>query len=97
MLTVTNVEVTRALLWLGMRGVAIPDRTIAFALEEDFSDSPQANPYAIACALLDAVEEASVLLAGEQRPQQSIYTPRLTRTAADDDSRGADPRGEGVG
>ncbi len=69
----TNVDVVRALLWLGLRGVVIPERVIGLALEEDFSDTPQANPYAIACALLDAVEKASVLLARERRPQ-SICT-----------------------
>lgn len=92
----TNAEVARALLWLGMRGVAIPDRVIGFALEEDFSDTAHANPYAIACALLDAVEEASVLLASERRPPQSIYTPQVARAAADDGPRGP-PRGGRVG
>jgi len=73
----TNVEVVRALLWLGMRGVAIPDRVIAFALEEDFTETPSSHPYAVACALIDAADEALVLIGGERRPQQSLYASQV--------------------
>lgn len=64
----TNVDVVRALLWLGMRGVPIADRVIAFALEEDFSAAPPCHPYAVACALLNAVDEALVCIENERRP-----------------------------
>lgn len=66
--TLTNVDVVRALLWLGFRGVFIPDRAIGFALDEDFSDLPTTDPYLAACALLDAADEALILLSRERRP-----------------------------
>lgn len=91
----TNVEVIRALLWLGMRGVVIPDRVIAFALEEDFAEAPSSYPYAVACALLDATDEASVLIASERRPQQPLYAPRSAKAKhpARPSPPGADPMG----
>lgn len=70
--TLTNVEVVQALLWLGLRGVTIPDRVIAFALEEDFTETPASHPYAVASTLLDAADKALVLIGRERRPQQSL-------------------------
>lgn len=94
--TLTNVDVVRALLWLGMRGVAIPDRVIAFALEEDFTETPASHPYAVACALLDAADEALVLMGSERRPQQSLYASQARMDDPDvqpTHPRGADPMG----
>lgn len=77
----TNVDVVRALLWLGLRGVSIPDRVIAFALEEDFADCPSSHPYAVACALLEAADETLVLIGSERRPQQPIYRAAAANAA----------------
>jgi hypothetical protein len=68
MLALTNIDVVRALLWLGIRGVFIPDRTISFALEEDFSGLATNDPYLAACSLLDAADEALILVGRERRP-----------------------------
>lgn len=92
----TNVDVVRALLWLGMRGVAIPDRVIAFALEEDFTETPASHPYAVACALLDAADEVLVLMGSERRPPQSLYASQVGKVDPDvqpPHPRGADPMG----
>ncbi len=52
-----NVDVVYSLLWLAVRGVHISDRTIGFALEEDFSLLADRHPMMIACDLIDACRE----------------------------------------
>ncbi len=66
MSALTNVDVVRALLWLGMRGTLIPDRVMSFALEEDFSTCPQQQADAVACALLKAADEALIVIGNER-------------------------------
>ncbi len=88
----TNVDVVRALLWLGMRGVSIPDRVIGFALEEDFSETPQSHPDAVACALLEAADKALVLMERARLPCQP-FSASLTVAGTGIDR--ADPPGGG--
>ena len=56
---VKNVDVVYSLLWLALRGIHISDRTIGFALEEDFSSFNECHPMVIACKLIDSVEEVN--------------------------------------
>lgn len=96
MSTLTNVEVVQALLWLGLRGVTIPDRVIGFALEEDFTDASSSHPYEVACALLDATDDTRVLLGSERRSQQSLSAPQAGKVDPEvklPHPRGADPKG----
>jgi hypothetical protein len=76
----TCLEVVRALIWLGLRGVSIPDRIIAFALEEDFSKYRESSLYAVACALIHAAEEASILIRSERYLRPPMF--QVTATTA---------------
>ena len=54
---IKNVDVVYSLLWLALRGIHISDRTIGFALEEDFSLLADHHPMMIACDLIVACEK----------------------------------------